>query len=124
MLGPPPHAPLCAIDTGVDFPQFFEFKVHWLPEKNNKNIIETSFKPNGVSQRVNQSFSVLGVVWGIFHFYSNFNRTICKQSVETLIKRGVLWHLILVCIVGQCPTKRFGLKSNITPYHSKTTNLT
>ena len=30
---------------------------------------------------------LLGCV--IFHFYQNSNRTFCKQTVETLIERGV-----------------------------------
>ena len=30
----------------------------------------------------------------------------CKQTVETLIRRRVLWRLIWVCTVGICPTKR------------------
>ena len=28
-------------------------------------------------------FSFKGLLGGIFHFYSNFNRTVCKQTVET-----------------------------------------
>ena len=42
------------------------------------------FKPSGVSQRyqLEQSTSVLRVVGGILHFYSNFNRTFCKQTVR------------------------------------------
>ena len=31
-------------------------------------------------------FPILGVLGGIFHCYSNFNRTFCKQTVETLIR--------------------------------------
>ena len=46
-------------------------------------------------------------LWGvIFHFYSDFNRTLCKQTVKTLIRRRVLWRLILDCTVCRCPTKR------------------
>ena len=29
------------------------------------------------------SFLVLGLLGGIFQFYSKFNRTFCKQTVET-----------------------------------------
>ena len=35
-------------------------------------------------------FQILGVLGGTFHFYSNFNRTFCEQTVETLIRRRVL----------------------------------
>ena len=45
-----------------------------------------------------------GLLGCIFHFY--FNRTFCKQRVETLIGRRVLWHLFWVCTVCLCPTKQ------------------
>ena len=48
-------------------------------------------------------------------FYSLSNRIFCKQTVETLIKRRVLWRLIWVCTVCICPTKRtLGLKADAT----------
>ena len=50
-------------------------------------------------------FPILGVLAGIFHFYSNFNGTFCKQTVETLIRCHVLRHLIWVYTVCLCPTK-------------------
>ena len=50
-------------------------------------------------------FSNIGVLRGIFHFYSNFDRTFCKHTVETLIRRRILRRLICVCTVCQCPTK-------------------
>ena len=58
---------------------------------------------------------------GIFHFYSSFNRKLCKQTVETLIRRRIiLWHLIWVCTICLCPTKRtldiYGLKCNYFAY--------
>ena len=31
---------------------------------------------------------------GIFHFYSNFKRNFCKQTMENLIRRRLLWRLI------------------------------
>ena len=31
-----------------------------------------------------------------FSFYLNLDRTICKQTVETLIRRRVLWRLVWV----------------------------
>ena len=36
----------------------------------------------------------------VFQFYINFNRTICKQTVETLIRRRIM-RLILVKIRGK-----------------------
>ena len=57
---------------------------------------------------------------GIFHFYLSFNRKLCKQTVETLIRRRNLWRLISVCTICQCPTKRtlgiYGLKCNYFAY--------
>ena len=49
------------------------------------------FMPNGISHRyqLKQSISVLRDVRWYFCFYSNFNRKLCKQTVETLIKTGV-----------------------------------
>ena len=49
---------------------------------------------------------ILGVLGGIFHLISNFNRKFCKQTVETLIRRRVLRRLIWVSTVCLCPTKR------------------
>ena len=43
---------------------------------------------------------------GIFHFYSNFNTTFCKQTVETLIRRCIVRRLIWVCTVCRCLIKR------------------
>ena len=43
---------------------------------------------------------------GILHFYSNFNRTFCKETVEILIRRRILQHLIWVCTACLCPTNR------------------
>ena len=35
-------------------------------------------------------FPILGVLSVIFHFYSNFNRTFCEQTVQTLIRSSDL----------------------------------
>ena len=51
-------------------------------------------------------FPILRVLGGVFHFYSNSNRTLCEHTVETLIRRRVLWRLIWVCTVCLCPTKK------------------
>ena len=37
--------------------------------------------PNLISRM--SPLQILGVLGGIFHFYSNFNRIFCKQTVET-----------------------------------------
>ena len=34
-------------------------------------------------------FPILGLLGGIFHFYSNFKRNFCLQTVENLIRRDV-----------------------------------
>ena len=51
-------------------------------------------------------FPILWLLGGIFHFYSNFKRKFCKQTVENLIRRRVLRRLIWFCCVCRCPTKR------------------
>ena len=84
------------------------------------------FMPNGISKcyQLEQSISVLrDVRWyfwmlgGIFHFYSSFHRKLCKQTVETLIRRRILWHLFWVCTICLCPKKKmlgiYGLKNAI-----------
>ena len=52
------------------------------------------------------ALKVKGLLGGIFHFYSNSNTAFCKQMMETLIRRRVLWRLIWVCAVCLCPTKK------------------
>ena len=51
-------------------------------------------------------FRSLGLLGGIFHFYSNLKINVCMQTVENLIRRRVLWRLIWFCTVCRCPTKR------------------
>ena len=51
-------------------------------------------------------FSSSGLLGVVFHSYSNFNRTSCKQTVENLIRHCSLWRLILACIICLCPIKR------------------
>ena len=78
------------------------------------------FKPNGIScpYQLEQFISLLRVDGWYFSFYSNFDKTFCKQRVENLIRRRFLRRLILVCTVCQCPTKRtiglYGFKSGFT----------
>ena len=60
-------------------------------------------KPNGIFHyyQLDRFISVLRVVrWYFFHFYSNFDRTFSKQTVETLVRRRVLRRLIWVCTVA------------------------
>ena len=66
------------------------------------------FKPNGVSHcyQLEQSIFVSIDVGWYFSVYSNFNRTFCKQTEETLIRRRVLRRLVGICIVCLRPTKR------------------
>ena len=66
------------------------------------------FKPNEVSHcyQLEQSIFVSIDVGWHFSFYSNFNRTFCKQTVETLVRRRILWRLVWICIVCLRPTKR------------------
>ena len=53
---------------------------------------------------------------GSLHFSSDFDRTACTQTVETLIRRCVLWRLVWVSSVSQCPTKRtLGLSNPFKP---------
>ena len=80
------------------------------------------FMPNGISHRyqLEQSISVLrGVTW-YFSFFIQVNRKLCKQTVETLIRRRILWHLVWVCTICLYPTKRtlgiYGLKCNYFAY--------
>ena len=42
----------------------------------------------------------------LFFILIHFNRTSCKQTVESLIRHCSLWRLILVCTISLCPTKR------------------
>ena len=59
------------------------------------------------SYLLDQSISILRIVgWYVFYFYSNLYRLFCKQIVEILIRRHVLWRLIWVCTVCLCPTNR------------------
>ena len=51
------------------------------------------------------SFPFEGLLGGSFHFHSTFDRLFCKQAVESLIRRCVLWRLALVFTVCPCPTK-------------------
>ena len=64
--------------------------------------------------QLEQFISVLRDVGWNFHFYSNFNRTFCKQIVETLIRPHILWCLIWVFTICLCPKKKmlglYGLK--------------
>ena len=47
-------------------------------------------------------FPILGLLGGIFHFYSNFKRTFCKRTVKNQFKTPLIWF----CTVCRCPTKK------------------
>ena len=51
-------------------------------------------------------FPILGLLGGIFHFYSNFKINLCKQTVENLIRRRLLRRLIWFGTVCLRPTKK------------------
>ena len=55
------------------------------------------------------------------YFFPNINRTFCNQTVKILISCRMMWPLILVCTVCQCPIKRmlglYGLKLNMAYFH-------
>ena len=59
-------------------------------------------------------FPILGLLGGMFHFYSNFKSNFCEQTVENLIRCHILRRLVWFCTVCGCPTKRtlglYGLK--------------
>ena len=55
-------------------------------------------------------FPILGLLGGIFYFYSNFKRNFCKQTVENLIRRRILRCLIWFCTqFTNVPQKTLGL---------------
>ena len=51
-------------------------------------------------------FPFKGLLDDSFHSYSNCDRTFCKQTVETLIRRHIVRFLVWVSTVCTCPTKR------------------
>ena len=69
-------------------------------------ITHLSRMKSAISNSRTSPYIILGLLGGIFHFYSNLDRTICKQTVESLIRRRVLRRLFLVCTVCQRPIKR------------------
>ena len=91
--------------------QLFWFYVLTTAESSVKiwmvNIFN-AFKPNGISHsdQLEQSISILRDVEWYFSFYSNLNRTLYKQIVDTLIRRLILWRLVWVCTICLHPTKR------------------
>ena len=52
--------------------------------------------PISISISRTSLFQILGVLVGIFHFYSNFKRNFCEQTVELRL-------LIWVCPLCLCP---------------------
>ena len=68
-------------------------------------------------------YPILGLLGGIFHFYSNFDRTFCKQTVENLIRCHFLWCLNWFCTICRCPTKRTLDGLNKIKLHRKKYNI-
>ena len=55
--------------------------------------------------QLDHSISVLRMLGGVFHLYSNSNRTFCKQTVENLTRRRNLRRLVWLFMVCWCPMK-------------------
>ena len=82
--------------------------VHWVQIIGGVLLLSTS-KYLNLTHLCRMHFSILiiwtspfpnlGVLGGIFHFYSNFKRNFCEQTVENLIRRRILRRLIWVCTV-------------------------
>ena len=85
--------------------------------------------PNGISTVINWTspFPFKGVLGGRFYFNLNFDRTFCKQTVETLIRRRFLRRLVWVSIVCLCPRKRtlglYGLTNSKINHENKNTTF-
>ena len=61
--------------------------IHRCSKNTNKS---NPFKLNELFYISKTCLLILEVLGGIFHFYSNSNRTFCEQTVENLIRRRVL----------------------------------
>ena len=63
------------------------------------------FKQNGSFHafQVEKFISVLRAVKWYVPFYSKCIRTLCKQSMENLIRRKDMWHHVLFCAICLCP---------------------
>ena len=66
------------------------------------------YNPNGISiyyqlERSTTNFRGVGCYFCIV--FPNLNRTICKQTVETLIRLYDMWRLIWICTVCLCATQ-------------------
>ena len=57
-------------------------------------------------------FVILGVS-GLFRFNSIFDGKSCKQTLKTMIRRHVMWRLILVCTVCLLPFYGFPGKNGL-----------
>ena len=81
-----------------------------------QGVVKVSLLVNGLTHSCRMYFPILSnwmrpfpflrLLHGIFHFNSNFKRNFCKQTVENLVRRSVLLHLIWFCTVCLCPIKR------------------
>ena len=64
--------------------------------------------PNRFSRtyHLDKSISNLRLMGGKFQFHLIFKSTFCKQTVQNLIRRRVLWCLIWFFTVCRCPIRR------------------
>ena len=72
-------------------------------------------------------FPIKGMLGGTFHFFPNFNKPFCKQTVKILIRHCIIRCLIWICTVCLCPIKRmpglYGLKHLYIARSSETVQI-
>ena len=89
-------------------------RIHHRSHPQNQSCYSHTLKSESIYYLAEWNFPLISIGPVHFHlkgcrvvyFYSNFNRTFCKQTVETLIRCRILQHLIWVFTVCLCPTKR------------------
>ena len=75
-------------------------------KKDKSGLTHLSRMDSPTLIRRTNPFTNLGVLGGILCLFSNSNRTLCKQILDTMIRRRLVRRLIWVCNVCLCPTKR------------------
>ena len=76
-----------------------------------KILQRNPFQQNAISHSYQLDLIIIVLKVVRWYFTSSsfiFNRIVCKHTVETLIRRRVLWRLIWVCTFCLCPQKRTG----------------
>ena len=90
------------VQKGQLFVNFAQNLTSQMTQPNEKGAYGMLFKcTHLVACRFNPFIQLLSLgpvhdCWVVFSFYSNFNMTVCKQTVETLIRRHISWCLFLV----------------------------